>query len=86
MATMTETSPTEFRAPWRENQRTQDAANQCPFALARHNGLDNVTCHSVGGRVIISGKVRSFYLKQVAKEILRRIDGIGAIENRLELT
>ncbi|RIK73253.1 MAG: hypothetical protein DCC68_25240 [Planctomycetota bacterium] len=88
MATMTEPSTTLFHAPRLERLRARrvSAHAQCQTALARRNGLDNVSCHSVDGKVVISGKVRSFYLKQLAQEILRKIDGIGAIENRLEVT
>jgi hypothetical protein len=33
----------------------------------------------------VEGVVGSFYQKQMAQETLRRIDGVGSIENRLEV-
>jgi len=35
--------------------------------------------------VIIRGAVRSYYQKQIAQESVRRISGIGAIRNELEV-
>jgi osmotically-inducible protein OsmY len=35
--------------------------------------------------VIIRGAVRSYYQKQIAQESVRRITGIGAIRNELEV-
>lgn len=35
--------------------------------------------------VILRGSVGSYYQKQVAQESLRRINGIGAIRNELEV-
>jgi osmotically-inducible protein OsmY len=35
--------------------------------------------------VIIRGAVRTWYHKQVAQESVRRIDGIGAIRNELQV-
>ncbi len=38
------------------------------------------------GRVILKGVVRSYYQKQMAQESLRELDGVGQIENQLEVT
>lgn len=35
--------------------------------------------------VILRGAVRSYHQKQIAQESLRRIDGVGAIRNELEV-
>ncbi len=56
------------------------------LVTARPSDLHGVSCRIVDGKVVLSGKVRSFYLKQLAQEILRKVDGIGSIENRLEVT
>jgi osmotically-inducible protein OsmY len=37
-------------------------------------------------RVILRGTVRSWYQKQMAQEMLRCVDGIGEIENQLEVS
>jgi osmotically-inducible protein OsmY len=38
------------------------------------------------GRVTLHGTVRSYYHKQMAQESLRRLSGVGEIENRLEVS
>ena len=37
------------------------------------------------GRVVLRGTVTSYYHKQMAQEILRRVDGVDRIENHLEV-
>jgi osmotically-inducible protein OsmY len=37
------------------------------------------------GRVVLHGVVRSYYLKQIAQEVVRSIDGVRQIDNRLEV-
>lgn len=37
------------------------------------------------GRVVLRGVVKSYYHKQMAQEALRRLDGVNAIENNLEV-
>ena len=38
------------------------------------------------GRVTIRGTVHSFFEKQMAQEALRKIEGVRAIENQLEVS
>ncbi len=44
-----------------------------------------VYCQADSGRLILRGCVRSFFEKQIAQEILRRIEGVGEIHNELEV-
>lgn len=37
------------------------------------------------GRVVLRGVVNSFFQKQMAQEALRRVEGVGEIENELEV-
>ena len=37
------------------------------------------------GRVVLRGTVGSYYQKQMAQEALRSVEGIGTIENQLEV-
>jgi osmotically-inducible protein OsmY len=37
------------------------------------------------GRVVLKGNVRSFFQKQMAQEAIRRVDGVEAIDNLLEV-
>ena len=38
------------------------------------------------GRVVLLGKVSSFYQKQMAQELVRSVRGVGEIENQLEVS
>ena len=44
-----------------------------------------VQLQTENGRVTINGSVQSYFEKQMAQEALRHIDGVTAIENRLEV-
>lgn len=44
-----------------------------------------MTVEAVEGVVRISGAVRSFFHKQMAQELIRRVDGVQRIENCLQV-
>lgn len=50
-----------------------------------HFRLDRLRFEARAGRVLIRGRVSSFFEKQMAQEALRSISGIDAIENELEV-
>ncbi len=56
-------------------------------ALDRHPNLPKraLRFETNEGRVTLHGKVASWYQKQMAQEALRRLDGIHAIDNQLEV-
>jgi osmotically-inducible protein OsmY len=60
--------------------RIDRAIQQNPHATRRRIFLE-----STQGRVILRGKVDTFYQKQMIQESLRGIDGIDAISNLLEV-
>ncbi len=60
--------------------RVQDAINQNPYLSRRA-----LSCEALDGRVVLRGRVRSYFQKQMAQESVRRIDGIVSIENCLEV-
>lgn len=60
--------------------RVLDALEQSPHVAHR-----NLRFETRQDRVILRGTVRSWYQKQMAQEMLRRVDGIGEIENQLEV-
>lgn len=51
----------------------------CYFALRY------VSCEFHEGMLMLRGKVHSFYMKQLAQETVRKIEGVGAIVNALEV-
>lgn len=47
--------------------------------------LRNVYCEVEDGRLVIRGRVNSFYLKQVAQSVVARVPGVAAIDNQIEV-
>ena len=47
--------------------------------------LHLVSCEFHEGVLTLRGRVSTFYLKQVAQALIRAIDGVGEINNRLEV-
>jgi osmotically-inducible protein OsmY len=60
--------------------RVQDAINQNPYLSRRE-----LSCEALDGRVVLRGRVRSFFQKQMAQESVRYLEGIVSIENYLEV-
>lgn len=42
-----------------------------------------IHCRYSNGLLNVSGKLPSFYLKQIAQEVLRELEGVDQIENRI---
>jgi osmotically-inducible protein OsmY len=60
--------------------RVQDAINQNPYLSRRE-----LHCEALDGKVVLRGRVRSYFQKQMAQESVRHIDGIVSIDNCLEV-
>lgn len=48
-------------------------------------GAHDLRVEAVAGVVRLEGAVRSFFHKQMAQELIRRVDGVERIENRLQV-
>lgn len=66
-----------------ENQSNLEVVSL--LAATGYADLQNVHCVIQESRMILMGTVPSFYLKQVAQTVASKIDGVGQIENRLEV-
>lgn len=58
-----------------------DALTTSPYVPNR-----KVRVEAAEGRVVLKGNVGSFFQKQMAQEAIRRIDGVQAIDNLLEVS
>jgi len=61
-------------------ERVGYAADDSPY-LTRQD----ITIDDTAQRVVVRGIVGSYYEKQMAQELLLRIDGVDAVENHLEV-
>ncbi len=50
-----------------------------------HLSGHQVFCSEEGGTVILQGRVRSYYQKQMAQEALRNLEGVERIVNDLQV-
>jgi hypothetical protein len=70
-------------APARDRaQEILAAVADCLFA-SRYADLAFVDCELHGNRVVLSGSVPSYRLKQVAQALVMRVVGAGRVDNRL---
>jgi osmotically-inducible protein OsmY len=60
--------------------RINDALKDSPHSLGGH-----VMGTNAAGVVVLEGRVETFYHKQVAQELLRKLDGVERIVNLLEV-
>jgi osmotically-inducible protein OsmY len=78
--------PIEEPEPWisKEKQLVQAEA-QSRLRTSGYYELHVVSCDFHEGVLTLRGRVSSFYLKQVAQELIRRMDGAEEVNNRLEV-
>lgn len=61
-------------------ERIRLALSTSPYVSGKR-----VLCRADHGQVTLSGKVSSYFQKQMAQETIRRLDGVEQIENLLEV-
>ncbi len=67
--------------------RLHPSADELSATLARHPyfRMRPLSVEATEGRVVLQGVVATYYHKQVAQEMIRKIDGVHAVENRLHV-
>jgi len=68
----------------KEKQAVQAEA-QSRLRKSGYHELHVVSCEFHEGVLTLRGRVSSFYLKQVAQEVIRRLEGAEEVNNRLEV-
>ena len=68
----------------KEKQAVQADA-QSRLRTSGYHELHLVLCEFHEGVLTLRGHVSSFHLKQVAQTLIRKLDGVGEINNRLEV-
>jgi osmotically-inducible protein OsmY len=68
----------------KEKQVVQAEA-QSRLCTSGYYELQLVSCDFHEGVLTLRGRVSRFYLKQVAQELIRRMDGAEEVNNRLEV-
>ncbi|QEG38811.1 BON domain-containing protein [Roseimaritima ulvae] len=68
----------------RNSNPVEDAAHQ-QLCSSGYRPLCCVTCYVNGTTVELSGTLPSFFMKQMAQEVIRHVVGIHRIENGIEV-
>ena len=50
-----------------------------------HSALSNISCDCLGGVVLLRGSLPTYYLKQVAQEVVSHLAGVEQIDNQIEV-
>ena len=61
-------------------QQVQNAIVGSPYL-----SQNNLQCETESGRVVLRGKVGSFFQKQMAQEVVRTVEGVERVDNCLEV-
>lgn len=61
-------------------ERVDSAITTSPYLTGRQLRFE-----TDGGRVILQGVVKTYFQKQMAQEVVRRVEGVEAIDNNLEV-
>ncbi len=72
-------------------QQTELVSSTETLALdaLRHSGrtsLSTISCKCFDDTVFLSGEVPTYHMKQLAQEVMRQVDGVRRIVNRLDVT
>jgi osmotically-inducible protein OsmY len=62
-------------------ERVDSAIMTSPYLTGRRLRFE-----TDGGHVILQGIVKTYFQKQMAQEVVRRVEGVERIDNNLEVT
>jgi len=66
-------------------ERMVEMVAEARLARSPYPELSRVWCRFGEGILTLRGRVSTYYLKQVAQHIVRQIDGVAEIDNRLRV-
>ena len=53
---------------------------------SRYSALKHVSCDYQGGVLVLRGCLPSYYLKQIAQEVVaRQVQGVGRLDNQIQV-
>lgn len=67
------------------NHALTQTANQC-VESSQFSEVRRIRCKVEDGMLVLHGEVSSFYLKQLAQEAVRTIEGVTNVANHLKVT
>src|SRR5262245_24327609 len=52
---------------------------------SRYSALQHVSCDCRGGVLVLRGCLPTYYLKQVAQEVVAHLEGVEGVENQIQV-
>lgn len=84
MAIMHERNP---EAPTRRKvKETVESEADARLQQAPYRELHTVACSFDQGVLTLKGRVSTYYMKQLAQTVVRELDGVRSIHNRVQVT
>jgi hypothetical protein len=69
-----------------EAQRPDPQAIERGLHSSRYSALKHVSCNYEGGVLVLRGRLPTYYLKQVAQEVVtHEVKEVGRLENRIRV-
>jgi osmotically-inducible protein OsmY len=66
--------------------RTITAIAEARLHASSHRSLRGISCKSDQGVLVLEGRLRTFFHKQLAQEIVAKIEGVKQVVNRIEVS
>jgi len=63
---------------------TAECARDC-LLLSSHPAIRRLSCEYVHGVLLLHGRLSSYYLKQLAQEAVRGLEGVAQVVNQIEV-
>jgi osmotically-inducible protein OsmY len=79
-------APQAQELAWSKKRQAVQKEAQSRLHNSGYHELCLVSCDFHEGVLTLRGQVPSFYLKQVAQELIRRLNGAEEVNNRLEVS
>ena len=66
-------------------QASPQAVAERGLRSSRYSALQHVSCDCRGGVLVLRGCLPSYYLKQVAQEVVAHLEGVQGVENQIQV-
>jgi osmotically-inducible protein OsmY len=64
--------------------KIKELAERC-LRSTSHLALRNLSCDYLDGVLVLRGRLPTYYLKQVAQEVVTQLEGVESIDNQIQV-
>ena len=66
-------------------QASLQAVAERGLRSSRYSALQHVSCDYQGGVLVLRGCLPTYYLKQVAQEVVAHLEGVEGVDNQIQV-